>query len=134
MTGCSGVSGNEGPKALEGRQQLGIGSSLKPPPRKSSSRRQGPVVKCRSTMCSWTSSILGKQNASREVHYCPREQCVQLDLVRSSSVATASEENGIMCLAHLGELQKQKQCSSPHTAAGSLLCTCTCTNHKSQGK
>eukprot|EP00983_Pelagomonas_calceolata_P084334 1156347-Pelagomonas_calceolata.AAC.12 len=39
----SGVSRNEGPKAPEGRQQLGIESSLKTLPRKSSSRSQGPV-------------------------------------------------------------------------------------------
>eukprot|EP00983_Pelagomonas_calceolata_P065337 1148544-Pelagomonas_calceolata.AAC.8 len=39
----SGVSGNEGPQAPEGRQQLGMGSFLKHPPRSISSRRQRPV-------------------------------------------------------------------------------------------
>eukprot|EP00983_Pelagomonas_calceolata_P118185 1160481-Pelagomonas_calceolata.AAC.4 len=48
-----------------------------------------------------------------------REQCVQLDFVRFSTVATASEGFGIMCLAHL---HMQEQCSFPAATLLQLYC------------
>eukprot|EP00983_Pelagomonas_calceolata_P102270 1158786-Pelagomonas_calceolata.AAC.19 len=74
------------------------------------------VVECRNSVCSWTSSIAEKHDLSFEVHNCAREQRAQLDFVRFSSVDTASDGYGIMCLAHLEELHKQEQCSYPAAA------------------
>lgn len=69
-------------------------------------------AKCKSGLCSWTSSMLPKKNASYEVYCCAREQSLQLDFVCFSTVAE-------LCLL---------PCC--HTASAELLqvsCTSNCT-------
>eukprot|EP00983_Pelagomonas_calceolata_P039461 1137192-Pelagomonas_calceolata.AAC.2 len=58
-------------------------------------------------VCAAGPQVCCKQNTSIEVYCCAREQSLQLDLLRVSTVATA-KEYGIMYLAHL---HKQEQCS-----------------------